>query len=202
MYFFRTPRVIQRIFSNYTWGFSSPNIFITFDDGPHPEITPFVLEQLRKHNQRATFFCVGENAKAYPDLIHQIINEGHAIGNHTQKHENGIKTTTENYLKSIQQCKETLPQSNLFRPPYGRLKPKQTNEIKKEYKIIMWSWLAYDFDPSIKIESILISAKKIRGGDILVLHDNPKFKHRVEELLPKLLELLDKKKLNSQIISF
>jgi peptidoglycan/xylan/chitin deacetylase (PgdA/CDA1 family) len=191
---FRTPGFFKWIFPLRTWGFSvSDNqIFLTFDDGPDPEITPYVLDVLKEHDIKATFFCVGENVKQNPELFKRIKADGHAIGNHTMRHEKGINTNNEKFYQSIDHC-ATIVDSKLFRPPYGRATWKQCRAISKKHKIIMWSWLSYDYDNSVSIESILTSAESIRKGDILVLHDNGKVKERVQLLLPELITLLKKK---------
>lgn len=175
-------------------------IFLTFDDGPHPDITPFVLDELTKYQFKATFFCVGANAQKYPELIDRILKEGHTLGNHTMRHENGKFTETEDYIYSVTECSKHIS-STLFRPPYGRMKRSQRSKIAKNYKIIMWSWLSYDFDDTYPISKILSNAKSIKKGDIVVLHDNPKFTERQKELLPKLLDILKSKEFSSKSIS-
>lgn len=200
----KVPKLASVFYSKRIWGFSLNKnaVYLTFDDGPHPEITPFVLDELKKRNIRATFFCVGNNVKQYPELFQRIKEEGHQIGNHTMRHENASKTNAENYFKSIEEA-NSLIQSDLFRPPYGRLSPRLAKEISKKYKIIMWSWLSYDFDPKICVTRILWKAnKQIKAGDILVLHDNPKIIEKQKELLPKLLDVIQRKKLNCELISY
>lgn len=197
MKLFKTPRIIRKYFFRRTWGFSmhTNEVFLTFDDGPHPDITPFVLDELNKHQITACFFCVGDNVRKYPELFDRIRNEGHQVGNHTMFHNNAIKTKEKVYFESIHTAQELI-QSTYFRPPYGRLQPSRSRRIAKEYKIIMWSWLSYDFDLSISIKDILQNAEKnIQRGDILVLHDNPKIKERQKELLPQLIQLIKDKNL-------
>lgn len=198
MIFFKTPRFLQILLFKRTWSFFSKenSIYLTFDDGPHPDITPWVLDELRKHSIKATFFCVGNNVKKYPEIYNQILKEGHSVGNHTMNHDRSKELSLNDYLHSIHET-DTYIQSNLFRPPYGNLNPLRARIISKEKKIIMWSWLAYDFDESISINKILSKAnKQIKKGDIIVLHDNPKFAKRQKELLPKLIRLLKDKKLD------
>jgi len=194
MHLFRPPRWIARIFPSYTWrlAVSDKTVFLTFDDGPHPDVTPFVLGELAKHNMKATFFCVGENMLRYPEIVAQILEAGHAIGNHTMRHTNGTKVSDEEYFQSVADFTAQFS-TQLFRPPYGKMRRAQRRKLSKEYTIIMWSWLSYDFDRSIPISTILNKAKSIRPGDILVLHDNPKIADRQQELLPQLLDYLDKK---------
>jgi peptidoglycan/xylan/chitin deacetylase (PgdA/CDA1 family) len=194
----KTPRIFRFIFKQVTWGFPLNNnsVYLTFDDGPHPEITPWVLDVLKQYHFKATFFCVGENVLKYPEIFKRILDEGHSIGNHTMHHENAFKVKYSSYIQSIMNARKQIP-SKLFRPPYGKLTPLLYKKIRKEYKIIMWSWMAYDFDFSISTKTIHSKAiKQIRSGDIIVLHDNPKFKDRLKIILPDLLEILKKKNLN------
>jgi peptidoglycan/xylan/chitin deacetylase (PgdA/CDA1 family) len=179
---------------------SKNTIYLTFDDGPNPEITPFVLDELHKRNLKATFFCVGENVLKYPEIFERIQLEGHQVGNHSFKHENANKVTAENYLNSIQKA-DALIQSNIFRPPYGRLSPRLAREISKKYKIIMWTWLSYDYDKEVSVQEILAKAEKqIKGGDILVLHDNAKIAEKQKELLPQFLDMLQQKACKFEVI--
>jgi len=202
MKLFKTPRFFRWIFPNKTWGFSRLEnaVYLTFDDGPDPDITPWILDLLKEKHIQATFFCVGANAEKHPELVERILSEGHSMGNHSMRHEKGVKTANNTFLESVREAKEHVS-SSLFRPPYGRLKISQTWKLKKEYQIIMWSWLSYDFDHSVPIETILSNAKsQIQSGDILVLHDNPKCADRVKILLPQLLDIISEKKLEFRVI--
>lgn len=195
MRFFKTPRFFRLIFPNKTWGFSrlENTVYLTFDDGPDAEVTPWVLDVLKEKGVLATFFCVGNNVKRNPEIYQRIIDEGHAVGNHTMKHERGTKTTNQAYFQSIEEAGQLID-SNLFRPPYGRMTISQTRALKKKYKIIMWSWLSYDFDKKIPFEIVIKNAEKqIKAGDILVLHDNPKSFDRLKFLLPFLIDCINKK---------
>lgn len=197
MKLFKTPRFFRIFFPNKTWGFSrSENaVYLTFDDGPDPNITPWVLDYLKEKQILATFFCVGENVKNYPEIYARILAEGHSVGNHTMKHEKGVQIDLKTYMHSIEAAKEYID-SNLFRPPYGRMTLAQTQQIKKNYKIIMWSWLSFDYDKNIPIEKILRKAKnQIKSGDILVFHDNAKTKDRLKMLLPEIAKIIEEKKL-------
>jgi len=191
MHLFRPPRWIARFYPSYTWrlAVSGKAVFLTFDDGPHPDITPFVLGELEKRGLKATFFCVGENMQRHPEIVKQILNAGHTIGNHTMRHTNGWKVSDEDYFTSVTDF-EAQYSTPLFRPPYGRMKRSQRKKLAKDYTIIMWSWLSYDYDRSVPVSKILSKAKRIRPGDILVLHDNPKMADRQKELLPALLDYL------------
>ena len=198
MKIFKTPSIVRNIFFKRTWGFSldTNEVYLTFDDGPHPDITPWVLDYLKEQNIKACFFCVGENVKRYPEIFKRIIDEGHQVGNHTMYHDKSHKTSFTAYKKSITEASEWIP-SALFRPPYGRLSSYRAHKLSKEYQIILWSWLSYDFDDRVSITEILANAQQnIRSGDILVVHDNYKFANRQKELLPQLITVIQKKGLN------
>jgi peptidoglycan/xylan/chitin deacetylase (PgdA/CDA1 family) len=198
---FRPPRWIDWVYPSCTWRFvvSDNTVFLTFDDGPHPDITPFVLEQLAIYNMKATFFCVGENMMRYPELVHSILDQGHKIGNHTMRHTKGTSVTNNVYLQSVDDFEQNF-HSELFRPPYGKMRFSQRRLLKQHYRIVMWSWLSYDYDTSVSVQTILQRALTIKKGDIIVLHDNPKITERQKELLPQLLELLHRKNTRSEII--
>lgn len=201
MRLFRPPALIDRIFPSFTWrlAVSGPVVFLTFDDGPHPDITPFVLDQLAAGNHKATFFCVGENLKRYPEIAERIIREGHAIGNHTMRHNKGSETSDSDYFDSVDEFQQTYF-AKLFRPPYGKIRRSQTKKLKEGFRIVMWSFLTYDYDKSVPVETILKKAASLKAGTIVVLHDNPKITERQQVLLPGLLELLKKKGLTSEAI--
>lgn len=190
MYLIKTPQVIQNLFPNFTWRIPSKEnvLFLTFDDGPIPEVTPWVLEELEKFNAKATFFCVGENVKKYPDVFQSILDKGHTVGNHTFNHLNGWNTENIPYFHNVRHCAE-LMESNLFRPPYGRIKPKQAQFLMRHYRIIMWEVLSGDFDqkisPQLCAQNVINSAKP---GSIVVFHDSIKAKANLAYALPKVLE--------------
>ncbi len=183
--------VFRWMFPRRRWGFSvnEKTVYLTFDDGPTEELTEWILRVLEEQQVVATFFCVGANAQKHPQLIQKIVQQGHAIGNHTMKHEKGTAVTKKEYLNSIKLAEEFIP-SALFRPPYGRMPMTYTRSIARKYKIIMWTWLSYDYDHSVPIKTILEKARRIRKGDILVLHDNQKMQGRIQELLPQLIHQL------------
>ena len=192
MKLFKTPRFFKWIFPRRTWGFSrfKNTVYLTFDDGPNPEITPWILDYLKEQNIIATFFCVGTNIIKYPKLYQRIISEGHKVGNHTMNHEKSKNVSFKEYGASIYQAGQ-LVNNKLFRPPYGRINSLKSYKLSKDYKIIMWSWLSYDFDENVPISTILDKAQKqIKAGDIIVLHDNIKVKQRMVTLLPELIEII------------
>lgn len=202
MKIFRTPIYFPWFFPRRRWGFSSTSksVYLTFDDGPTPELTHWILELLEKEKIRATFFCVGTNAKSHPELMNRMVDQGHAIGNHTMRHEKGTKVSRKEYVESINEASNYID-SKLFRPPYGRLPMIYGRSIRKNYKIVMWSWLSYDYDASVSISKILEEASRIRAGDVLVVHDNEKVMNRIKELLPQMIQIVREKELNFAIIS-
>jgi peptidoglycan/xylan/chitin deacetylase (PgdA/CDA1 family) len=203
MKIFKTPVVFRWMFPLRTWGFSTSEkvVYLTFDDGPDPRITPYVLDTLKEEEIKATFFCVGENVRLYPDLYQTVLSEGHSVGNHTMRHEKGTEVSNKKYFDSIEEC-ANLVQSDLFRPPYGRATWNQSRMLSKKYRIIMWSWLSYDYDRSVSVEEILENAKTIKNGDILVLHDNVKVEDRIRQLLPVLIKDLKERGFAFQAITF
>jgi peptidoglycan/xylan/chitin deacetylase (PgdA/CDA1 family) len=163
-------------------------IYLTFDDGPVPEVTPDVLTILREKNARATFFCVGDNVRSFQGLFKNILDDGHTAGNHTFNHLNGWITPPGSYYSNIKKCRELVP-SKLFRPPYGRFTPGQYFLLKKEYKFIMWSVLTGDFDSGTTPEKCLDNALKNSGnGSIVVFHDSIKAKEKVLYALPRFID--------------
>lgn len=190
MYRFKTPLLAKAVYPSCTWNLSRQEnkIYLTFDDGPHPDITGEVLDLLKKYNAKASFFCVGENVQKYPDTYQRIVNEGHSVGNHTYNHLNGFKTNTQDYLQNIDKASEII-ESQLFRPPYGKIKAKQINKLKKDYQIIMWSLIAGDWDISLTKEQCFYAIKNnLKAGDIIVLHDSEKAFDKMIFTLEKTLE--------------
>lgn len=198
MRFTRVPRWTQWAFPKMEWRTTNGKVLPTFDDGPHPEITPWVLDQLRQHNCKGVFFLVGENAQRYPDVVSQILAEGHSIGNHSMTHKNGFNTDTERYLKDVLAA-EALTSNTLFRPPYGKLRPAQYKAlIARGYRIMMWEVLSYDFDVTASTKDCMsILNKNVREGSIVVFHDSEKAWPRLEETLPTWLQSLDKNLINA-----
>lgn len=194
LYFIKTPRILKRLFTKYTWSFFSDRkeIFLTFDDGPIPEVTEFVLDQLQQFNAKATFFCIGDNIRKHPAVFNRIITEEHSVGNHTFNHLNGWKNSNTTYIENINKCESLLTHqtAKLFRPPYGKIKRTQAKKlIAKGYKIIMWDVLSADFDKTISKEKCLQNVlKNTQNGSIVVFHDSIKASEKLYYALPKMLQ--------------
>jgi peptidoglycan/xylan/chitin deacetylase (PgdA/CDA1 family) len=203
-YWTKTNQIIKQIFSNFIWDIPNTEnkVYLTFDDGPIPEITEWVLDELRKHNSKATFFCIGDNINKHPELFKKVIRDGHAIGNHTFNHLNGWKTATQDYLLNTKLCEEMISKHSevlnlkpkLFRPPYGKIKTSQSKQIRKlGYKIIMWDVLSADFDQDLSKEACLENVlSNVKPGSIIVFHDSIKAFKNLEYALPRTLAYLNK----------
>jgi peptidoglycan/xylan/chitin deacetylase (PgdA/CDA1 family) len=197
-YIVKTPNWVKRFFNASIWEIAEPKkaIYLTFDDGPHPVITPFVLDELKKYNARATFFCIGRNVVENPLIFNRILLEEHAVGNHTHDHLNGWKTSSADYLQNITEASRHI-NSNLFRPPYGRITPKQYTQLQKHtrsFKIVMWSILSGDFDESITAEQCCKNVlKNADSGSVIVFHDSEKAYDKLKYALPLLLKYFSEK---------
>ena len=164
------------------------SLYLTFDDGPIPEVTPFVLDVLKQFNAKATFFCVGENVKKHPAIFQRILDEGHAVGNHTYFHLNGWKTDNHTYISNVGSA-DALIHSKLFRPPYGKMKLSQISNLKSQYSIVMWSLLSKDYDKSMTGKQCLQRVlRKAKPGSIIIFHDSLKAFERLQYALHKVLE--------------
>ena len=204
-YWVKTSIFIKKIFFRHIW--SIPNkekgVYLTFDDGPTPEITEWVLAELKKHEAKATFFCIGNNIEKHPNIFSKILQEGHAIGNHTFNHLNGWKTDKTAYVQNAVQCEKAIEdfsyRSKLFRPPYGKIKPSQAKALRdKGYQVIMWDVLSADFDQQISPEQCLENVlKNVSSGSIIVFHDSVKAYENLKYVLPKTLSFLAQNKYKS-----
>ncbi|MFM2207973.1 MAG: hypothetical protein RL213_1948 [Bacteroidota bacterium] len=163
-------------------------LYLTFDDGPIPEVTPWVLEQLDHFGAKATFFCIGNNVRKHRNVYQRILQSGHSVGNHTYHHLNGWSTFNSDYFKDIELCNR-LVGSELFRPPYGKIRPTQIARLKYAYRIIMWDVLSRDYDRNLTGETVLNTVlENSRPGSIIVFHDSLKAEERLRYALPKVLE--------------
>ncbi|MGM0612845.1 MAG: polysaccharide deacetylase family protein [Bacteroidota bacterium] len=195
MYLVKSPKIFNKITdSSVTWRMSQKNadLYLTFDDGPGPELTDEILDILREKNVPATFFCVGDNVRKYPETFRKIVDGGHTIGNHTYNHKNGWKTPNALYLSNIKKFDKHYS-TRLFRPPYGRIKPSQIRRIKKDYQIIFWSLLSGDFDPDTSPGKCYNNVvNNLHNGAIIVFHDNLKAKNNMRIALPKVIDYAKK----------
>ena len=205
-YWIKTHSIIKKIFKNYVWDI--PNnvnkIFLTFDDGPTPEITNWVVDELKKHNAKATFFCIGNNIQKHPDIYQNLIKDGHSIGNHTFDHLNGWENNNRKYIENVLLAENFInTKPKLFRPPYGKIKPSQATKLTKlGYKIIMWDVLSADFDNEITPEKCLQNVlSNVKSGSIIVFHDSQKASKNLKYVLPKTLEFLSKNNFICEVIS-
>ncbi len=202
--FFETPWITRVWYPSLIWKIKSKDsIYLTFDDGPHPEVTPWVLKELAYMNAKATFFCLGKNLEKHPEIANQIISSGHQIGNHTYKHEKGWKVSDGHYLEDIRKCDQQIGEmeieTNLFRPPYGRIKKSQISRLGQK-KIIMWSHLSWDFDPQVNVSKSIKKLKQAKAGSILVFHDSEKAFENLKVILPEILLHFQSKGLKFEVL--
>ncbi|UCG26880.1 MAG: polysaccharide deacetylase family protein [Bacteroidales bacterium] len=179
---------------------SENKVYLTFDDGPNPEVTPWVLDMLGKHEAKATFFCLGRNVERYPDLFERIKDEGHSVGNHSYSHPDGWRTRNRDYFKDVERA-DRLIGSPLFRPPYGRITPSQIRVLKKKYKIVMWDLLSGDFDQKTTLKECVRRIKKYaKTGSIVVLHEPMKVHFISTNGFPQILNCFQGKNWNLERI--
>lgn len=202
----KTPFLVKKLFPNYIWDIKTEEkvLYLTFDDGPTPDITEWTLDILKKFNAKATFFCIGNNIEKHPSIFKRINDEGHSIGNHTYNHARGWRTTADIYVEEVQKTQELFNSKivnrqssivNLFRPPYGQITPKQGMALRKlGYKIIMWDILAFDWMDTISKEECAQNViSKASSGSIIVFHDSVKASERMQYALPKVLDYFSEK---------
>jgi peptidoglycan/xylan/chitin deacetylase (PgdA/CDA1 family) len=207
----KVPKIIQLLFFNQVWNIPNTenSIYLTFDDGPTPEITERVLVILDNHHIKATFFCIGDNVRKHPEIVQKIISKQHSVGNHTYSHLKGWKTKTKTYISNTEACEIKLNSlfkirnSKLFRPPYGKITPWQSYKLRKlGYKIIMWDVLSKDYDASISAEKCYENViKNVSSGSIIVFHDSNKAKENILNSLEKAIETLKNKGFNFEKIA-
>jgi peptidoglycan-N-acetylglucosamine deacetylase len=175
-------------------------IFLTFDDGPIPDVTPAILTLLEKRSVKATFFCIGDNVKKYPGIFQQALDAGHAIGNHSFNHLNGWKTPTGQYVDNVMQCNEYFTTS-LFRPPYGRFTLSQYYILRKHFRFILWSVLSRDFDVNVTPDRCLENVTQTTTpGSVIVFHDSLKAKEKVLFTLPRFIDNMKEKGYKFEVI--
>lgn len=194
-YFVKTPWLLRNIYASYTWRIPSDQktLYLTFDDGPHPVATPFVLDKLKQYNAKGTFFCLGKNVVTHPRIFERILLEGHSVGNHTHNHLHGWKTANDVYIKDIAVAAGHI-KTHLFRPPYGKIRFSQASRLKEAMnnnkpRIIMWDVLSGDFDTKVSPEKTASNViSNSAPGSIIVFHDSEKAYNSLAYALPKVLD--------------
>lgn len=216
----KTPGFVKALFPKFVWNINTTKkeLYLTFDDGPTPEITEWVLQTLKEYDAKATFFCIGKNIESNSNIFQTIIKDGHSVGNHTYQHSKDWKTKTKAYINEVEftdsvinfqlqnsklEILSTLKPLKLFRPPYGKFKSKQSTKLQKlGYKIIMWDVLSYDWDKSVSEETCLNNIiSKAKEGSIIVFHDSVKASRNLKYALPKVLEVYGNKGYEFKAIS-
>ena len=197
--FVTVPKFIQSLFSSIIWRKATINkeIWLTFDDGPHPEVTPWILSVLKEEKVKATFFLLGEKIEEFPYLKNKILNEGHTIGNHSYSHRNGWTCNNDIYFNDIDKCQKLMPENNLFRPPFGKITIPQLVRLRKIYKIVLWDVLSLDFQQNItpnKVEKNIL--RNTSNGSIIVLHNNKKSYRNLQPILSSTIQNLKKSGFN------
>ena len=189
------PKIIRAFFPSLVWRKENTKnkIWLTFDDGPHPIVTPFILQILKEENVKATFFLIGKEIKKYPNIFQNIINEGHLVANHSYSHKNGWLTSNKAYLKDIEKCQKIMPKNKIFRPPYGKISPFQIRKLKKIYQIILWDILTCDYSKHITANKIKQNVLlNIQSGSIIVFHNNAKSYNHLKKILQETIQEIKK----------
>lgn len=193
MFIEQPPQIIRYLYPSAIWRMDKDEraVYLTFDDGPIPRVTPWVLDVLDKYGIKATFFMVGDNIRKHPDEFRMVVERGHRIGNHTFNHIRGLSYDINSYLENTEKACRMMMETNLFRPPHGYMSPKQYAELKKRYKIIMWDLVTRDYNRKFNGEQILQKVKKYaRNGSIITFHDSIKSEGNLKYALPKAIEWL------------
>lgn len=198
--FFKIPNYAAWVYPRRIWFTGKRKVCLTFDDGPHPEITPWLLDELKKNQVKATFFWLGNQTEKHPQLYERAIAEGHVVGNHGYYHLKGNMISSDVFKANFDRSQKIIP-SKLFRPPFGKLTRKQAKYVAQQSKIVMWSWMSYDFDDSLTNEELLKKAKKQIGSqDILVFHENDKTRERIKEIVPAVIQIVREKGYDFDVI--
>lgn len=189
---YQFPRVLRPLMGKLTWRKNSSEkvVYLTFDDGPVPEVTPLVLDILDGYKIKATFFCVGDNVQKYPEVYKDVLRRGHKTGNHSYNHLKGVSVSAQEYVQNVKKASQFID-SQLFRPPYGRITYKQRKLLRPLYEIVMWDLITYDYNRNLSAEAIFRNVKRhVRNGSIIVFHDSIKAKENVLTVLPQAIEYL------------
>lgn len=188
----QTPDFIRKLIPGAVWRLpqKEKTVYLTFDDGPIPEVTPWVLDLLRKYNIKATFFCVGDNVRKYPEVFKMVVSAGHSVGNHTFNHLQGFKVRSGKYVENVELA-DSYIRSNLFRPPHGHLRIRQGTKLSKKFRFVMWDVITRDYNMKLSGEYVLNVVKRYaRNGSIIVFHDSIKAEENMKYALPKAIEFL------------
>ncbi|WP_048331228.1 polysaccharide deacetylase family protein [Bizionia psychrotolerans] len=214
----KIPKIIKKLLPDYVWEFSTSEkvLYLTFDDGPTPEITQWTLDTLKQFEAKATFFCIGNNIQKHPEIFQNILNEGHRVGNHSQTHLKGWRTSVDNYISDIEKAQlhidselqkstlenQALNKALLFRPPYGQIKPNQGKALKElGYTVVAWSILSFDWETETSPETCFANVKsKATPGNIIVFHDSVKASKNLMYTLPKVLTYFSEKDFRFEIL--
>ncbi|MDL2224337.1 polysaccharide deacetylase family protein [Bacteroidales bacterium OttesenSCG-928-M06] len=202
MFIERPPLLYRALFPGAHWRFNTDKkvVYLTFDDGPIPAVTPWVLDLLDKYQIKATFFCVADNVSKYPDIYQEVLRRGHLTGNHTYHHLQGIKTSSKNYIRNVNKASKLI-KSKLFRPPHGNMQISQFFFLKKKYKVIMWDVVARDYSCLLTSDQVFENVKKYtRNGSIIVFHDSLKAEEKMKTALPQSIEWLLKEGYTFELI--
>ena len=192
MFIEQPPWFYRALFPGVTWRMpAEPKcVYLTFDDGPIPEVTPWVLDTLDRFGVKATFFMVGDNVRKHPDIYQMVVDRGHRIGNHTFNHIQGWRYWTKNYLANVAKAAEYIP-SDLFRPPHGHMRIPQTLLLQRKYRVIMWDVVTRDYSPHMTPEGVLQVVKRYtRTGSVIVFHDSLKSERNMRVAMPQAVEWL------------
>ncbi len=190
MWIEQMPNWVRRLYPTVCWRKEDANktLYLTFDDGPNTTITPWILDQLDELGVKSTFFCIGNNAEKYPDLVKAIIERGHTIGMHGYSHTRGLYKNTAVFLQDIEQCAKWV-KSNLYRPPHGRITPKQAKQLSKTYTVVLWDVITRDYDASLLPQEVeKIALKYTRNGSIVVFHDSIKAQKNMQYVFPRVVK--------------
>ena len=199
MFFFKTPKLFEFIYPEAIWHGprNKKHVYLTFDDGPVPDVTEYVLDLLSEYRIKATFFCVGENVIKYPEIFKRILREGHGVGNHTFNHLNGWQVDEKEYMNNIQLCLDAFRKMgykndvHLFRPPYGKIRKRTFAKIKEDYKIIMWDVLSYDFSRKVNEQKCLEKSLRFtKKGSIIIFHDSNKTFDKIKLVISQYIKSL------------
>ena len=199
---FRVPKIIRSLYpSEVLWDIDSQSsVYLTFDDGPHPVVTPWVLKQLEKHGAKATFFCLGKNVEQYPETYQMILDAGHSVGNHTYSHQKGFRMSTLRYIEDVAFAANYI-HSELFRPPYGQISRTQIKRLSQHYRIVMWTVMSRDYSQYVNGETCFLNATKgVEPGAIIGFHDSLKSFDNLKYALPKVLQFYKERNINLRAI--